>query len=140
MSKLDNNKNQNERSLESLKILKNFVYKHEISRILACIENKMLKLCKSYIYKYGTDEKNTHYGWCGFIGSHVVRLFVNKYSDYKIYNLDKLICRKSREPQGHRGKNYRFVQGDITDANFINELFEEEPFDRVIHIWLQNLM
>lgn len=44
-------------------------------------------------------------GGAGFIGSHVVRLFVNKYPEYNIINLDKLtLCRESGEPQGHRGQ------------------------------------
>ena len=75
-------------------------------------------------------------GGAGFIGSHVVRLFVNKYSDYKIYNLDKLTYAGNLEnlKDVEEASNYRFVQGDITDAAFINELFKEEQFDGVIHL------
>ncbi|MBN2639238.1 MAG: dTDP-glucose 4,6-dehydratase [Bacteroidales bacterium] len=75
-------------------------------------------------------------GGAGFIGSHVVRLFVNKYSDYQIYNLDKLTYAgnlenlKDVEPKS----NYQFVLGDITDEKFILELFQKEQFDGVIHL------
>jgi dTDP-glucose 4,6-dehydratase len=75
-------------------------------------------------------------GGAGFIGSHVVRLFVNSYPDYHIYNLDKLtyagnlsnltdICEKS---------NYTFIKGDIVDEKFIMELFSSHQFDAVIHL------
>ncbi|MFA9391433.1 MAG: dTDP-glucose 4,6-dehydratase [Prolixibacteraceae bacterium] len=75
-------------------------------------------------------------GGAGFIGSHVVRLFVNKYPDYHIVNLDKLTYAgnlanlKDIENQ----PNYEFVLGDIVDADFIQKLFEEEQFDGVIHL------
>jgi len=75
-------------------------------------------------------------GGAGFIGSHVVRLFVNKYPDYKIVNLDKLTYAgnlanlKDVEDQ----PNYEFVKGDIVDGEFIQELFEEMQFDAVIHL------
>ncbi|MGM0619677.1 MAG: dTDP-glucose 4,6-dehydratase [Bacteroidota bacterium] len=75
-------------------------------------------------------------GGAGFIGSHVVRLFVNKYPDYKIVNLDKLTYAgnlanlKDIEDK----PNYEFVKGDIVDENFILKLFEEKQFDGVIHL------
>ena len=75
-------------------------------------------------------------GGAGFIGSHVVRLFVNKYPDYQIYNLDKLTYAGNLENLSDVDKmpNYHFVKGDIVDAAFINQLFEKERFDGVIHL------
>lgn len=75
-------------------------------------------------------------GGAGFIGSHVIRLFVNKYNDYKIVNLDKLTYAgnlynlKDIEKQ----PNYEFAKGDITDATFIQDLFLKYQFDGVIHL------
>lgn len=75
-------------------------------------------------------------GGAGFIGSHVVRLFVNKYPDHKIYNLDKLtyagnlVNLKDVEMM----PNYSFIKGDIVDAAFINQIFEQYKFDGVIHL------
>ena len=75
-------------------------------------------------------------GGAGFIGSHVVRLLVNKYPDYQIYNLDKLTYAGNLENLSDVDKkpNYHFVKGDIVDAAFINQLFEKERFDGVIHL------
>lgn len=75
-------------------------------------------------------------GGAGFIGSHVVRLFVTKHPDYQIYNLDKLTYAGNLENLSDIDKlpNYHFVKGDIVDAAFINELFEREQFDGVIHL------
>jgi len=75
-------------------------------------------------------------GGAGFIGSHVVRLFVTKYPDYQIYNLDKLTYAGNLENLKDVDKlpNYHFVLGDITDQSFINELFLKEKFDGVIHL------
>ena len=75
-------------------------------------------------------------GGAGFIGSHVVRLFANKYKNYKIFNLDSLTYAgnlenlKDIEPL----ENYKFIKGDITDEDFINNLFAEHQFDGVIHL------
>ena len=75
-------------------------------------------------------------GGAGFIGSHVIRLFVRKYKDYHIVNLDKLTYAgnlanlKDIESE----KNYTFVKGDITDTAFIHKLFQEWNFDGVIHL------
>ncbi|MFZ9662044.1 MAG: dTDP-glucose 4,6-dehydratase, partial [Chitinophagaceae bacterium] len=75
-------------------------------------------------------------GGSGFIGSHVVRLLVNKYPDYLIINLDLLTY--AGNPENLKDievkPNYRFIQGDITDAHFINQLFEKEMPDAVIHL------
>lgn len=75
-------------------------------------------------------------GGAGFIGSHVVRLFVNKYPDYQIFNLDKLTYAGNLENLSDidQKPNYHFVKGDIVDAGFINQLFEKERFDGVIHL------
>lgn len=75
-------------------------------------------------------------GGAGFIGSHVVRLFVTKYTDYQIINLDKLTYAGNLEnlKDIQDKSNYRFVKGDIADAAFINDLFENENFDAVIHL------
>jgi len=75
-------------------------------------------------------------GGAGFIGSHVVRLFVNKYPDYQIYNLDKLTYAGNLEnlTDIENKSNYHFIKGDIVDASFINQLFEKEQFDGVIHL------
>ena len=75
-------------------------------------------------------------GGAGFIGSHVVRLFVNKYPDYQIYNLDKLTYAGNLANLSDIEKkpNYHFVKGDIVDASFINELFKTHDFEGVIHL------
>lgn len=75
-------------------------------------------------------------GGAGFIGSHVVRLFVNKYPDYRIVNLDVLTYAGNLEnlKDIENATNYTFVKADITDAEHINNLFKEYNFDGVIHL------
>lgn len=75
-------------------------------------------------------------GGAGFIGSHVVRLFVNRYPEYSIVNLDKLTYAGNLENLRdiENKKNYRFVKGDVTDFSFVNDLFVRENFDSVIHL------
>jgi dTDP-glucose 4,6-dehydratase len=75
-------------------------------------------------------------GGAGFIGSHVVRLFVNKYPDYLIYNLDKLTYagNLANLKDIENKPNYKFIKGDIVDAEFINELFAIEQFEGVVHL------
>ncbi len=75
-------------------------------------------------------------GGAGFIGSHVVRLFVNKYPEYKIVNLDALTYAGNLENlEDVKDKpNYVFEKGDITDEAFINKLFTTYQFDGVIHL------
>lgn len=75
-------------------------------------------------------------GGAGFIGSHVVRLFVNKYPIYNIFNLDKLTYagNLANLTDVEDKANYKFVKGDICDADFIDKLFEEHKFDGVIHL------
>lgn len=75
-------------------------------------------------------------GGAGFIGSHVVRLFVNKYPAYRIINLDMLTYAGNlnnwRDIEGK--PNYTFVKGDICDEPLVKELFTEEKIDGVIHL------
>lgn len=75
-------------------------------------------------------------GGAGFIGSHVVRLFVNKYPDYKIINLDKLTYAGNLENLRdiENMDNYIFEKGDIVDKGYINDLFAKYNFDGVIHL------
>lgn len=75
-------------------------------------------------------------GGAGFIGSHVVRRFVTSYPEIKIYNLDALTYAGNLEniKDIENAPNYTFVKGDITDAPFIDKLFEEHKFEGVIHL------
>jgi dTDP-glucose 4,6-dehydratase len=75
-------------------------------------------------------------GGAGFIGSHVVRLFVTKYPDYEIYNLDALTYAGNLENIAdiEHYPNYTFVKGDITDSDFINQLFQTHQFEGVLHL------
>src|ERR1051325_7577312 len=75
-------------------------------------------------------------GGAGFIGSHVVRLFVTKYTNYRIVNLDKLTYAGNLEnlKDIEHYSNYTFIKGDIVDTDFINQLFTEFDFDGVIHL------
>lgn len=83
-----------------------------------------------------TKKKILITGGAGFIGSHVVRLFVNKYPDYEIYNLDKLTYAGNLKnlTDIEQSTNYHFIKGDIVDADFINGIFNEHRFDSVIHL------
>ena len=75
-------------------------------------------------------------GGAGFIGSHVVRLFVNKYPDYRIINLDKLTYAgnlanlKDIEDK----PNYKFVKMDICDFDGVLKLMQDEKVDGIIHL------
>ena len=75
-------------------------------------------------------------GGAGFIGSHLVRLFVNKYPENKIVNLDKLTYAGNLEnlKDVQNKSNYIFEKGDIVDAGNINELFAKYNFDSIIHL------
>lgn len=82
------------------------------------------------------DKKILITGGAGFIGSHVVRLFVEKYPNYKIVNLDKLTYAGNLEniKDIENSKNYTFEKGDIVDLEFIRSLFQKYQFDGVIHL------
>ena len=75
-------------------------------------------------------------GGAGFIGSHVVRLFVNKYPNYRIINLDKLTYAgnlanlKDIEDK----PNYKFVKMDICDFDAFYKLMQDEQIDGIIHL------
>ena len=75
-------------------------------------------------------------GGAGFIGSHVVRLFVKKYPESRIINLDKLTYAGNlanlRDIENL--PNYEFVKGDIVDEDFVMQLFDIFRFDSVIHL------
>ena len=75
-------------------------------------------------------------GGAGFIGSHVVRLFVNKYPEYRIINLDKLTYAGNlanlRDIEDK--PNYRFVRMDICDFDGVLRLMQEEKVDGIIHL------
>jgi dTDP-glucose 4,6-dehydratase len=75
-------------------------------------------------------------GGAGFIGSHVVRLFVHKYPDYRIVNLDKLTYAGNLENLRdiEHAPNYVFEKADIVDAAAVNALFQKYNFDGVIHL------
>jgi dTDP-glucose 4,6-dehydratase len=75
-------------------------------------------------------------GGAGFIGSHVVRLFVNKYPGYHIFNLDALTYAGNLEnlKDIDQKGNYTFVKGDINDAEYIAKLFVDHQFDGVVHL------
>ena len=75
-------------------------------------------------------------GGAGFIGSHVVRQFVLKYPDYKIFNLDSLTYAGNLEnlKDIEAKKNYHFIKGDIRDQVFLRDIFDKHQFDGVIHL------
>ena len=75
-------------------------------------------------------------GGAGFIGSHVVRRFLNNYPNYKIFNLDVLTYAGNLEnlKDIENASNYTFLKGDITNEDYIDSLFQEHEFDSVIHL------
>ena len=75
-------------------------------------------------------------GGAGFIGSHVVRLFVNSYPGYTIVNLDKLTYAGNLEnlKDIQHKPNYHFKKGDILDIEFLSGLFQQYEIDGVIHL------
>jgi len=75
-------------------------------------------------------------GGAGFIGSHVVRRFIQNYPSYTIYNLDALTYAGNLEnlKDIYQRPNYNFIKGDIVDEVFIYDLFNRIQFDGVIHL------
>ncbi len=75
-------------------------------------------------------------GGCGFIGSHVIRLFVHKYPSYQILNADSLTYAGNLEnlKDVESMPNYSFIKADITDPLKINEIFNTHPIDGIIHL------
>lgn len=75
-------------------------------------------------------------GGAGFIGNHVVRRFVNHYTDYTIINLDALTYAGNLENLSDiaEAPNYTFIKGDITDEQFINDLMREYKITDIIHL------
>jgi dTDP-glucose 4,6-dehydratase len=74
-------------------------------------------------------------GGAGFIGSHLIRLFVNKYPQYQVTNLDKLTYAGNLEnlTDIESKPNYHFIKGDITDLSLLRELFNTHQFTAVLH-------
>jgi len=74
-------------------------------------------------------------GGAGFIGSHLTRLFVNKYPEYTIVNLDKLTYAGNLENLRdiEHQQNYNFVKGDIGDTELVKNLFKEYSFTGILH-------
>ena len=74
-------------------------------------------------------------GGAGFIGSHLTRLFVNKYPQYKVVNLDKLTYAGNLENlrDVENSPNYKFIKGDINDIPLLEELFNEFGFSAILH-------
>jgi dTDP-glucose 4,6-dehydratase len=75
-------------------------------------------------------------GGAGFIGSHLVRLMVNKYPNYQIFNLDALTYAGNLENlrDVEAATNYTFIKGNICDAAFLADIFAQYQFDGVIHL------
>ena len=75
-------------------------------------------------------------GGAGFIGSHVVRLFVNKYPEYNIINLDKLTYagNLANLKDIENKPNYKFVKMDICDFEAFYQLMQDEKIDGIIHL------
>ncbi len=91
---------------------------------------------RNLIHKMQIEKTILITGGAGFIGSHVVRQFVKKYSEYKIVNLDKLTYAGNLEnlKDIEDYPNYVFEKGDIVDEEYVNSLFKKYKFDGVIHL------
>lgn len=75
-------------------------------------------------------------GGAGFIGSHVVRLFVTKYPDYNIYNYDALTYAGNLEnlKDIEDSENYTFIKGDVLNSDTLKNTFQQYAIDGVIHL------
>ena len=80
-------------------------------------------------------------GGAGFIGSHVVRLFVNKYPDYNIINVDKLTYagNLANLKDVERSGNYTFIRADICDFDKMLALIKQCNVDGIIHLAAESL-
>ena len=106
---------------------------HFVIRVTGIYLNIYLYFYQLLIYKLMHTILIT--GGAGFIGSHLTRLFVTKYPQYNIVNLDKLTyagnLENLKDIEGQA--NYQFVKGDITDLPFLRNLFEKHSFTAVLH-------
>ena len=94
-------------------------------------------LCRAITFKHMNFNKTIIItGGAGFIGSHVVRLFVNKYPNYRIINLDLLTYAGNLEnlKDIENAPNYTLIKADIVDADAINRIFNEYKPDGVLHL------
>ena len=75
-------------------------------------------------------------GGAGFIGSHLVRLLVKKYSDYHVVNMDKLTYAGNLEnlKDIEHKENYSFIKCDICDLNKVTQVFKDYQINGVIHL------
>ena len=79
-------------------------------------------------------------GGAGFIGSHLIKLFVNKYDNYNIFNLDLLTYAETENLKSIENKhNYNFIKGDINDFKLVKILFKVKVY-LILLIQLLNLM
>lgn len=112
--------------------------------ILACPRRQVFYSPQALLYAQTMltlHPKNTNVnilitGGAGFIGSHVVRLFVTQYPQYHIFNLDALTYAgnlRNLDDVAH-APNYTFLKGDITDASFLENVFQQHAIDSVIHL------
>ena len=83
-----------------------------------------------------TDKKILITGGAGFIGAHLLHLFVNKYPQYHIFNVDALTYAANIAfiKDLKKKENYTFIKGTINDFDFVSGLFEKYHFDSVIHL------
>ncbi len=97
------------------------------------ISNKGLK---PYFYPMKEPKNILITGGAGFIGSHLCRHMVSSYPNYRVINLDLLTYAGNKDTieDLESYSNYQFVCGDITDKDFVEQLFKEKEIDSVIHL------